>query len=58
MEEKTKVIYKVKKSTGKTVTILILLLLLLTALSYIGYTEYQKLLKEDNTLVDENQTRN
>ena len=58
MEEKTKVIYKVKKSTGKTVTILILLLLLLTALSYIGYTEYQKLLKEDNTLVDENETRN
>lgn len=58
MEEKTNVIYKVKKSTGKTVTIVILLLLLLTALSYIGYTEYQKLLKEDNTLVDENETRN
>ena len=58
MEEKTKVIYKVKKSTGKTVAIVILLLLLLITLSYIGYTEYQKLLKEDNTLVDENETRN
>ena len=57
MEEKTKVVYKVKKSTGKTVAIVILLLCLLTALLYIGYTEYQKLIQEDNTLVDDDENR-
>lgn len=57
MEEKTKIVYKTKKSTGKTVVIVILLLLLLTSLTYIGYTEYQKLLKEDDTLVDKNTKR-
>lgn len=44
MEEKPKVIYKIKKSTGKTVAIVILLLLLLCSLFYIGYTEYKKLI--------------
>ncbi len=42
MNEKTKIVYKVKKSTGKTVTIVILVLLLLLSLGYIGYFEYMK----------------
>lgn len=55
MEEKPKVIYKVRKSTGKTVTIVILIILLLSAIGYIGYFEYQKLSdnKDSNVEKDE-----
>lgn len=42
MKDKVKVIYKKKKSTGKTITIIILLLLLVCSISYIVYNEYRK----------------
>ncbi len=48
MEEKVKVVYKEKKSTGKTISIIILIILLLCSLSYIGYNEYQKLLIDND----------
>lgn len=47
MEEESRVIYKKKKSTGKTVTIVILLILLFGALFYIGYLELQNINKKD-----------
>lgn len=42
MEEKSKIIYKTKKSTGKTITIVFLIILLFLSLGYIGYSEYIK----------------
>lgn len=50
MEEKPKIIYKVRKSTGKTVAIVILVLLLLGALSYIGYEKYLEIMENKNNV--------
>lgn len=57
MEERVKVVYKEKKSTGKTISIVILIILLLCSLSYIGYNEYQKLIadNEKEKVVEERQ---
>lgn len=53
MEEKPKIVYKTKKSTGKTVTIVILVLLLLTAVSYIGYIKYQDMLDKKTPIEED-----
>lgn len=55
MEEKPQVIYKVRKSTGKTVAIIILILLLLASLSYIGIIKYKELSKKNEN--DEKEMR-
>lgn len=55
MDERPKIVYKVKKSTGKTVTIVILVLLLLLSLGYIGYFEYMK--NQDKKPVEKNVSR-
>ena len=49
MEEKPQVIYKIRKSTGKTVTIVILILLLVVLLGYILYTNYNEILTKKET---------
>lgn len=50
MDERPRIVYKVKKSTGKTITIVILILLLLLLLGYIGYLEYLK--RQDKKTLD------
>ena len=50
-----KVVY-IRKSPGKTAAIVILLLLLFCAISYIGYTEYQKLLDSKKITVKKERT--
>lgn len=56
MDEKPKVIYKIRKSTGKTVAIVILILLLLASLGFIGYLEYEDIYLDKDK--DEKVSRN
>lgn len=46
-EEKVKIVYKKKKSPGKTVTIVFLTIMVLLLTSYIGYIKYQELINEE-----------
>lgn len=52
-EEKVKIVYKKKKSTGKTVAIVLLVMMVIGLSSYIGYTKYQEFIMEEEKTVDE-----
>lgn len=52
-EEKVKIVYQKKKTPGKTVTIVFLTILVLVLISYIGYTKYQEITKEEEVKEEE-----
>lgn len=52
-KENIKVVYKTKKSTGKTVTIVFLVFFCLGLISYIGYTEYMEILNSKDNKEEE-----
>lgn len=52
-EEKVKIIYKNKKTPGKTVTIVFLVLMVLVLSSYIVYTKYQEVMMEEEEKEEE-----
>lgn len=51
-EENVKIIYKNKKTPGKTVTIIFLIILVFVLVSYIGYTKYQEFIMEEEREVE------
>lgn len=51
-EEKVKIVYKNKKTPGKTVAIVFLTIMVLLLASYIGYTKYQEITMEEEKEVE------